>query len=191
MERILFITSNEGKLREASEWLEPSGFTVEAFIVDGKTPELIEPQAPSLEGVATSKITQAQEMVDDPDVWVMVEDSGLFIDELGSFPGVFSAHVYNSIGLDGILKLMHEVNERGAEFQACCVIAKGKRRLVSKGVCRGRISHAVRGENGFGYDPLFIPDDDPSERTFAEMTSDEKGEMSHRTRALKGLVEML
>ena len=113
----------------------------------------------------------------------MVEDAGFFIDQYHGFPGVYSAHVLQSLGLEGILKLMHGHKERGAEFQATIVLQIESDRIVSQGSCRGLISEEIRGKGGFGYDPLFIPEDGDG-RTVAELTGDEKKLFSHRGQAI-------
>jgi len=106
-----------------------------------------------------------------------IEDSGLFIKALNGFPGVYSSYVFKTIGNEGILKLMRGVEDREAKF--VCVIAynDGKVRIF-KGEVVGKISNEMRGEHGFGYDPIF----EYNGRTFAEM-GEEKDLVSHRRRA--------
>ena len=186
MKRILFLTSNEGKLREAKHALEPKGYEILSQNV-----QFVEIQAKDLATVAHNKIEQIAEYLGAE--WiegVMVEDAGFFIDEYPGFPGVYSAHILESLGLEGILRLMHGRKNRGAEFRATIVLQIESEKIVAQGWCRGRISEEIRGKGGFGYDPLFIPDDGDG-RTFAEMTLDEKKVLSHRGNAMERLVTLL
>ena len=186
MKRILFLTSNEGKLREVKHALEPKGYEILSQNV-----QFVEIQAKDLATVAHNKIEQFAEYLGAG--WtegVMVEDAGFFIDEHPGFPGVYSAHILESLGLEGILRLMYGRKNRGAEFRATIVLQIESEKIVAQGRCRGHISEEIRGKGGFGYDPLFIPDDGDG-RTFAEMTLDEKKVLSHRGNAMEQLVTLL
>ena len=110
------MTGNVGKVREAKHALEPLGFDVKQLVVEGL--EVSEPQCDDLEVVARSKLQQAQAHLPHPDDALMVEDAGLFVEALNGFPGVYSAYVLNTLGCDGILKLMEKNDNRTAEFQA-------------------------------------------------------------------------
>ncbi len=118
----------------------------------------------------------------------IIDDSGLFVDALRGFPGVWSAYAQKTIGNPGILRLMEGVEDRGAEFRCCigCDI-KGKRIIVT-GVCRGVITDSERGDGGFGFDPVFSYD---GSRTFAEIPMDEKNSVSHRGNAVRLLIEAM
>ena len=92
--RILFATGNKHKVSEASEILQHLGYEVEQLLIEGEVPEIIEPQAEGIEEVAISKIKQARELLigsGREDSIIMAEDSGIFIDSLGGFPGPYSA----------------------------------------------------------------------------------------------------
>jgi len=120
---------------------------------------------------------------------LLVEDAGLFIDVLGGFPGVYSSSVLEKLGLDGILTLLQGREQRTALFGCCAAMWDGERLLIGEGNCTGEIAQEARGEHGFGYDPLFIPDVSGADgRTFAQMSPEEKGRSSHRTRAYEQLV---
>lgn len=124
-------------------------------------------------------------------IWLMeryqrplfIDDSGLFIDALKGFPGVYSSYVFKTVGSDGILKLMEGEQNRSARFE-CCIgfMAPGKEPHISKGVAMGSISDKKVGKGGFGYDPIFIPEGDS--RTYAQIEVSEKNMISHRGRAL-------
>jgi XTP/dITP diphosphohydrolase len=118
----------------------------------------------------------------------IVDDTGLFIDALKGFPGVWSAYAQKTIGNKGILKLMEGVEDRGAEFRCCIGCDLNGERTVVTGVCRGYITDSERGTDGFGFDPIFSPD---GKLTFAEMPIDEKNGISHRGNAVRLLIEKL
>ena len=119
--RVIFVTGNSNKLEEARSYLEPLGLKIEQLIIDGKVPELVEPQFDDLEKIAISKANQALTMIPNyqkSDCAILVEDSGLFIDSLDGFPGTYSSFVFEKIGVDGILRLMSGNNVRGCEYRA-------------------------------------------------------------------------
>ena len=190
--QLLFQTGNLGKLAEARHYFEPLGFTVEQFLINGESPEIIEPQSDDLVTVARSKISQGVALLAGAgraDSALLVEDAGLFIDVLGGFPGVYSSSVLEKLGLDGILTLLQGREQRTALFGCCAAMWDGERLLIGEGNCTGEIAQEARGEHGFGYDPLFIPDVSGADgRTFAQMSPEEKGRSSHRTRAYEQLV---
>ncbi|NJE04220.1 XTP/dITP diphosphatase [Thermococcus sp. MV11] len=178
--RLAFITSNPGKVEEARKYFEPLGVEVYQLKVD--YPEI---QADTLEEVAEYGARWLAERLDGP---FFLDDSGLFIDALNGFPGVYSAYVYRTLGVDGILKLMEGVEDRRAHFRS--VIAYWDNELyLFTGRVEGEITREKRGTMGFGFDPIFKPTG--FEETFAEMTTDEKNRISHRGRALKAFAEWL
>ncbi len=192
MATLNFLTGNPGKVFEAQELLSPLGIEVQAFQIEEESPDIIEPQSESLTTVALAKIAQGVELLAAENrlqEMLLVEDSGLFINALPNFPGVYSAHVLKSLGCQGILKLLEE--ERGARFMTAAALWTGEAVEVFVGTCEGEISTEIRGQDGFGYDPIFVPNDDVQQRTFAEMNTDEKSSMSHRGRALRALYDYL
>ncbi len=116
----------------------------------------------------------------------IIDDTGLFIDSLKGFPGVWSAYVQKTIGNPGILRLMEGEEDRGAEFRTCIGCDIGGETIIVTGICRGRITTGERGEGGFGFDPIFTHD---GRRTFSELPLDEKNSVSHRGNAARLLVE--
>jgi len=192
MATLNFLTGNSGKLAEAQTLFGPLGWEIQAFEVDGEVPDVIEPQSDNLTTVALAKIAQAVELLASQnrlEESLLVEDSGLFIDALPEFPGVYSAHVLQSIGCEGILRLLD--NQRTAHFLTVAALWTGEAVEVFIGRCDGTISTEIKGEGGFGYDPIFIPDESEDGRTFAEMTHEEKSAYSHRGRALRALFDYL
>ena len=192
MATLNFLTGNAGKLAEAQTLLSSLGWEIQSFEIDGEVPDVIEPQSDNLTNVALAKIAQGIELLASQDRLeesLLVEDSGLFIDALPEFPGVYSAQVLQSIGCEGILRLLD--TERSAHFLTVAVLWTGEVVEVFIGRCDGEIAMECRGEGGFGYDPIFIPVDDEEDRTFAEMTSEDKSACSHRGRALRALHDYL
>ena len=190
---IFFATSNSHKVSEAAAILDPLGHRVQPLLLNGRPLELVEPQAEGIEEVARSKLEQAVEATSGmlgSQTAILVEDSGLFVDSLGGFPGPFSSYVESTIGLQGILSLMEGVESRGAEYRAVAVLGFEGETLRSSGSCKGVISTTASGSNGFGYDPIFVPEEGDG-RTCGELSPHEKSQVSHRARALKGLSELL
>tara|TARA_B100000900_G_scaffold414853_1_gene442764 strand:+ start:20030 stop:20623 length:594 start_codon:yes stop_codon:yes gene_type:complete len=191
--KVLFITSNRNKVVEANKTLSSLGFEVEQFLVGGLPPKFTEPQTSSIAEVSESKINQALELISGTefnDHAILVEDSGLFIESLNDFPGVYSSYVSKTIGNKGIIDLLDDKSNRNAEYRAYTILHKKGVFFHALGVCSGLISTEIRGPNGFGYDPIFIPDFGEG-RTFGEMEEYEKTEKSHRAKSLKILYDQL
>jgi XTP/dITP diphosphohydrolase len=179
MKQLYFITSNQGKVREATEKLRLLGFSV--VQKDIGYPEI---QADSLEEIAQQGIEHVRAKFHQA---FMLEDAGLFIDALQGFPGVYSKYVFFTIGLPGILRLLQDMENRKAVFRSVYAYSEpGKKSVIVIGECQGIISKDQRGKNGFGYDPIFIPNG--VQKTFAEMTIEEKNQFSHRAKALEKLI---
>lgn len=177
--KIRIITSNEGKYREYERRLDGSARVEKSDV------EYYEIQSDSLEDVVDHGLEQLEEHHP-----LIIDDSGLFIDELDGFPGVYSSYVMKTLGCGGILSLMEKKEDRRARFE--CVIGfiddKGEK-MTFKGISDGVITHERRGSGGFGYDPIFLPSD--HRRTYAEMSTEEKNEISHRGKALDRFIGYL
>ena len=182
MKTVYFITSNKGKVHEAQTSFKP--FNIEIIQKDIGYPEI---QADSLQEVASYGLQHVRDKVDHA---FILEDSGLFIDALKGFPGVYSSYVYFTIGLDGILSLMKNLpkEKRTATFRSVFGYSRpdGDIQLFI-GECNGYISFEKKGTQGFGYDPIFIPSG--NKKTFAEMKTEEKNTFSHRGKSLEKLLE--
>ncbi len=181
MKKLRFITSNRGKFSEVREILSNHG--VEVVQENIPCPEI---QTDTLEEV----VSFCLDWLGDEEVY-LIDDSGLFIDGLGGFPGVYSAYVFRTLGNEGVLKLLNGLPEekRTARFETVFGIggAYGEKLLFS-GVCEGHISHGIIGEGGFGYDPIFIPVAGDG-RTFGEMSVHEKNTLSHRGDAVRKMMK--
>ncbi len=170
-----FVSTNPGKYREVAAVLRPYGVRVR-----WKRRTLPEPQAETLEEVVGAKL----DAVRDVPGLVLVEDSGLFIPSLGGFPGVYSAHFLKIWKFDPIFELLRHRSRR-AYFRTVAGLQRGRRRAFFVGEVTGTIASRARGRNGFGYDPIFVPEG--WQRTFAEVPAASKNEVSHRARALQGV----
>ncbi len=175
-ETLWFLTGNTDKFREASSILAPFGIKIRR-LKRSKT----EIQDPRLENIARFGLREALEDHRGP---ILVEDSGIFIRSLGWFPGPYSSFVYGTIGLRGILDLLRGRSDRRAYFQ--CTVAFGSSaaniRLFT-GRVGGMISPRIAGKEGFGYDPIFVPDG--SKKTFGQTSPAFKNTHSHRARAFE------
>ena len=170
---IRFVTTNEGKFREVSALLAEADIRI--VHEDRSYPEL---QADRLEKVLRFAATVLDDQIPGD---YLIDDSGLFLDAFGGFPGVYSSYGYKRLGCAGILKLLHDVKVRGAVFETALLLRQGESHEVFHGECRGTIAPAERGTGGFGFDPIFIPEG--AAKTFGEMTLAEKNRFSHRARA--------
>ena len=127
----------------------------------------------------------------------VADDSGLCVDALDGAPGIYSARWAGEHGNDAANneKLMREMEgvadeARTARFHSSVVLVRGDEVLRGDGDCEGVVGHAPRGSHGFGYDPLFLPAETPG-KTMAELTLDEKNQISHRFHALEDLASKL
>ncbi len=179
MNELNVVTSNEGKYKEYKRKLSEIYSTKMCHI---DYPEI---QSDILEDVVAYGLDCLHEYRP-----LVIDDSGLFVDPLNNFPGVYSAYVMKTIGNEGILRLLENKEERAAYFK--CVIGymdeKGDKRLF-EGICKGNISYRSKGRGGFGYDPIFIPEN--HEMTFAEMSIDQKNVVSHRGIAMDNFLKYL
>jgi XTP/dITP diphosphohydrolase len=176
-----FVTSNVNKFLEARRVLTEYKIATAKLKV-----EAVEIQDDNLENIAKYS---AQDAVKNCGLPVFVEDAGLFVKVLCGFPGPYSKYVYKTVGVKGILKLMNNSKSRDAYFLSTVAFASPKMKPVCfVGKVKGKISFQERGNEGFGYDPIFVPTEGNG-RTFAEMTTDEKNIYSHRGRALREFAE--
>jgi XTP/dITP diphosphohydrolase len=165
------VTSNAGKAAEVAAFF---GGSLEVDHVDIDVPEH---RSDDVAEIARGKARYAYGQLHTP---LIVDDTGFFIDALHGFPGPFAAYVLNSIGNAGILKLMEGIPDRKARFTTGIAYADKRGIQVFTGTLEGRIVLCPRGENGFGYDPIF----ELGKKTLAEISIEEKSRISHRARAL-------
>ncbi len=183
---LILATSNQGKLQE-----------MQAYLVDSDWELILKPEELEVEETgetfAANACLKASQIAQATKQWAIADDSGLEVDALNGVPGVYSAR-YGNNDSERIARLLRELgNEVNRQAQFVCAVAiarpDGAIVLQSEGICRGEILHAPRGDGGFGYDPIFyVPD---KQLTFAQMSRELKGSISHRGQALKALIPQL
>lgn len=184
MQALLVATGNSHKTGEIRTLLG-SGYAVSDLKAHPDLPEVEETGATFLEN-ATLKAVEISKQVRG---LVLSDDSGLEVDALDGEPGVYSARYAGQAGNDAannakLLQAMEGVENRTARFRCVMVIAEDGDVLASfDGTVEGRVLGELRGEGGFGYDPLFVPEG--YEQTFAELGANIKNQLSHRARALE------
>jgi len=184
--KLLVATRNKHKLEEIRQILALPGLALlAADEVDGLPEDVVE-DADTFEGNALKK---ARELCATSGLWALADDSGLEVAALGNAPGVFSARYAGepcsySANNAKLLRELDGVADRRAQFRcAIALCAPDGREWVVDGRCTGHIIEAPRGANGFGYDPLFVPDGHT--QTFAELDCETKHTLSHRGNALR------
>ncbi|MDE6445560.1 MAG: RdgB/HAM1 family non-canonical purine NTP pyrophosphatase [Alistipes sp.] len=187
--KILFATNNAHKLSEVQAVLG-DGFRLATPRDCGITEEIPETQE-TLEGNALQKARYLHERTG---LDCFADDTGLEVEALGGAPGVRSAR-YATDGHDFaannrlLLKNLAGQTNRRARFRTVIALILNGEEQLFEGIVEGRIVDSERGVEGFGYDPLFVPDG--SDKTFAEMPAEEKNAVSHRGRAVRRLAERL
>ena len=199
--KLIFATGNRGKLREASEILGGE-FEIVSSASAGITEDIPETGS-TLEENSRMK---ACYVMDRTGTDCFADDTGLEVRALGGAPGVYSAR-YAGPGHDSaanIVKLLKEldgIGDRSAAFRTAVTLLFQGREYVFRGEVKGRIGTVLSGEGGFGYDPVFIPDEIPApdgslvpnaeELTMAQLTEEQKNAISHRGRALRAMAAFL
>ncbi len=193
MEKLIFATGNAGKMREIREILGRSGLTILSQKEAGIDVE-VEENGSTFEENALIK---ARAVAAHTDAVVLADDSGLEVDYLNGEPGIYSARFLGeetpySVKNQKILDLLAGVPEekRTARFiSSIAVVLPDGREYTTRGVIEGIIGYECRGEGGFGYDPIFfVPEFGCST---AELTMEQKNEISHRGKALRAMKEVL
>ncbi|MEA2013573.1 MAG: RdgB/HAM1 family non-canonical purine NTP pyrophosphatase [Verrucomicrobiota bacterium] len=189
--KLLIATSNAHKIVEMKSILESTGVeivTPQDF--DRKLPFILE-DGDTFEANACKK---AMEMAEFYQIPALADDSGLEVFALNNEPGIYSARYAgedadDKMNLDKLLDEMRDMTDRRARFVCCVAIVYPDKTVkgTAEGEILGQIAKKPRGGNGFGYDPVFVPDD--YELTFAELSSKKKDSMSHRANALKKAIK--
>ena len=189
---IIIASNNKGKINEFKKILEPIGYNVISQKELGINIE-VEENGTTFRENAELKARAIYELTHKP---VVADDSGIEIEYLNGEPGIYSAR-YMGLNSDiertnYVLKRLENVEEskRSARFVCCiCYIDLNGNEKFAEGYWNGKIATQAKGENGFGYDPIFIPDGE--NKTSAEMLPEEKNSKSHRARALEKMLEIL
>lgn len=186
-QKIVFATNNAHKLEEVAAILG-DGFEVLSLREIGCDTDIPE-TSDTFAGNAMQKASFVKEHYGYD---CFADDSGLEVDILDGAPGVYSAR-YSGGGseanMDKLLLNLTGKSERGAQFRTVVALLIGKESHLFEGIVRGTIIEERRGEGGFGYDPIFVPEG--YEQTFAELGSEVKNNISHRAKAVKQLAEYL
>ena len=153
---LLFVTSNPNKELEVRKILNKNGISFQHM--DANYQEI---QSSSLKTIAAESARCLYEQLKNP---LFLEDSGLFIEQLGGFPGPYSSYVYKTIGNSGVLKLMSNIGNRTSRFESVVAYAENHKNI-----------HLGK---GWGFDPIFIPRN--CDETYAEMGIESKQRVSHR-----------
>ncbi|MDE6212127.1 MAG: XTP/dITP diphosphatase [Lachnospiraceae bacterium] len=194
MRQIIFATGNQGKMREIRAILEDMKWDVVSMKEAGIDPEIEENGATFTENAVIKAQTVADALAVEKKVRecvVLADDSGLVIDCLNGEPGIYSARYLGEVTpfsekSADLLRRMKDVQEEDRTARFVCAIAAvfpDGEVVTTEGIVEGRIGYELKGDNGFGYDPIFyLPE---YGRTAAELTDEEKNQISHRSRALE------
>lgn len=187
--KLCLATNNRHKIEELQAILG-NKFELVTLEEIGCFDEIPETQ-PTMEG---NSLQKAQYVYDNFGVNCFADDSGLEVDALGGEPGVYSARYAgeersHAKNIEKLLTNLKGVEDRSAQFRAVVTLIIDGEINQFEGIIRGKIIDELRGNGGFGYDPVFVPEG--FDRTFAEMTMDEKNPISHRGRSVAKLVEFL
>ncbi|KKI92275.1 nucleoside-triphosphate diphosphatase [Bacillus sp. SA1-12] len=194
MKEIIIATKNQGKVKEFEALLSPLGFHIQSLLdypdsIDVEETGTTFEENAILKAEAISKSYQRMTIAD---------DSGLAIDYLGGRPGIFSARYAGPAkdDQDNINKVLEELSgvksleDRSARFICALALSiPGQQTKTVVGTCEGYISMERQGENGFGYDPIFIVEG--LNKTMASISKEEKNRISHRAEAIKKIVEVI
>lgn len=172
--KLKVITSNPGKVKEYQRSFSDLGIEMEHHHIPYDEIQTSELEEVVEKGMAEIRAKGLSDFI--------IDDSGMFVEALKGFPGVYSAYGQKTIGNKGILKLMEGVEDRRAVFKCCIGCDIGGKTIIVTGKCDGYILDSEKGNGGFGYDPIFSPD---GKRSFAEISIEEKNTMSHRGNAVK------
>ena len=188
MIQVLLATRNRRKTREFAELLGRD-FAVRDLTPKSDLPAIVESGATFEENAALKAVTISKIF---PREIVVADDSGLEVEALGGAPGIFSARYAGEKAgdrrnVEKLLRELQDTRDRSARFNCVIALAKNGHLMITvAGEVAGTITESARGENGFGYDPIFVPNG--FSETFAELTSETKNKISHRAHAAAALV---
>lgn len=194
MTTLVFASKNQNKIKEINEILShdfPQSNIVIKGLDDISFNEDIPETSPTIKENAIQK---ARYIYDRYEIDCFAEDSGLEVDFLNGDPGVYSARYAgtqrnDNDNIDLLLNKMKYAKDRTARFKTTIALYYCDQLYIFEGICQGRISKRRLGSQGFGYDPVFIPDGE--ERSFGQMPSEDKNKISHRYIALNKMIAVL
>jgi len=186
MKTLVVATGNPGKLKEMQRYLAETNWKLQL------KPAELEVEETGDTFIANARLKACQ-VAEATGQWAIADDSGLAVNALDGAPGIFSARYGQDDGdrIDRVLRELGPHPDRSAQFICAMVVARpdGSVMLEEQGICPGEILPSPRGADGFGYDPIFfVPE---ANRTFAEMTPEQKHQLSHRGRAFALLLPQL
>ena len=193
MKEIIIATKNRGKVRDFEQLFSKKGIKVKSLLDFPDLPDVEETGTTFIENA----VIKAESIVNELNKPVIADDSGLSVDVLGGEPGVYSARYAgpNKNDEENIQKVLHELKgvpsaKRTGRFHCALALAipNGKTHVV-EGTCEGLITNEPIGDRGFGYDPVFFVKE--KGKTMAELTNEQKNEISHRAKALQKLVPLV
>ncbi len=189
-ETIFIASGNTHKIEELRQVLNPMGIELKSTL-DFPDAEEVEEDQPDLEGNAMKKARFWHHKTGLPS---LADDTGLEVDALNGAPGVYSARYagVNATYEDNVNKLLAELKgkeNRTARFRTIVAFVTQNEKHLFEGACEGQITTDKRGEKGFGYDPVFMPEG--YQKTFAELSSEEKNRISHRGKAVQKFLEFV
>lgn len=190
--KLVIATHNEDKLKEIQTYLESFSFNILSLKKFPKIGEIIEDG----HTLTDNALIKAREVFDKTGLPTISDDTGLEVDALDGKPGVYSARYAGEhcTYSDNLNKLLRDINKvpipnRTAQFKTVMVFKDKKQELIVEGVVKGIISRESKGDQGFGYDPIFfVPE---LGKTFGELSAIEKNKISHRGNAIRNLVDSI
>ena len=190
--KVVIATHNRDKMKEIQGAISDLGWEV-ISLYDFPKIEEIEENGKTLEENALIK---AREVFEKTGLPTISDDTGLEVDALDGAPGVYTARYAgeNCSYSDNVNKILQDMNKvpmpnRGAKFKTVMVFKDENKELIVEGIVKGKISRESRGDDGFGYDPIFYVTE--YDKTFAEMTMSEKNKISHRGNAINHLINSI
>ena len=193
MKELIIATKNPGKAKEFVQLFEPLGFQVKTLLDFPEVPD-VEETGSTFEENALLKAETISRLLNKV---VISDDSGLMIDALDGKPGVYSARYAgeqknDQENMDKVLRELKDVPTEKRTARFCCTLAvaiPGEESLTYTGTCEGLILEEKRGENGFGYDPIFYVVEE--QKAMAELAPETKNKISHRANAISQLKKQL
>lgn len=189
MKKLIFATHNSNKVKEVRTQLKGS-YEILGLNDIGFTEEIIEDKQTIIENsIAKVKFVKEKTGYD-----CFADDTGLEVKLLGGMPGVISKrfagpNANSDENIDKLLDMLHNQLDRSAQFKSVISLSKNGEIRTFEGICKGNIALKRIGNQGFGYDPIFIPEN--KQKSFGEMSLNEKNLIAHRAKAVKKLIEYL
>lgn len=186
--QLVFATNNKNKLKEVQAMLDTITL---GTLKDINCTEDIPETSPTIEGNAIQKVNYLTQYYSADG---FADDTGLEIEALNNEPGVYSARYAGEdksaeANMNLVLEKLKNLPNKKARFVTVIALNLNREQYLFEGICTGKIISEKRGTDGFGYDPIFVPDGFDS--TFAEMTQEEKAKVSHRGKAVNKLIDFL